>query len=469
MRPALAGFFLFLFCAGGQPVQAGRDLVWGVNGHPFTAYPGIPYEAQLDHIRDLGMKTYRVNISSLDQESALRHLVTLAKARGIEILPVLTPPTDLAKTEPETLYDQAKAFAVYYVSRFGGDLRVWELGNEMEVFAIIRPCEMQDDGVQYNCAWGPAGGVGALEYFGPRWSKASAVLKGLSDGVKSVDPSIAKAMGTAGWGHVGAFARMKADGIDWDISVWHMYGEDPEWAFKTIAGYGKPIWVTEVNHPKGSQAGELEQAQGLARVVTRLRELAVTYRVEAAQIYELLDEPYWAPDFEAFMGLVRVGKAGETWAISGTKPAYCVVGAMMRSGGGASADELRGCHPCLAPPASSSAEDKTRYSYCLLLGRAPDGLGLRDWTAALERGQPAEDVLLSMMQSDEFRERNGLAGLSGEAYVAFIYGLLLGREPDGQGRSDYVATLQNGQAGQVDIVRSLIQSDEFRARHKVLF
>ena len=113
---------------------------------------------------------------------------------------------------------------------------------------------MRDDGVQYNCAWGPAGGVGPLEYYGPRWRKVSAVLKGLSDGTTAVDPAIRKAMGTAGWGHLGAFARMQQDGIRWDISVWHMYGSDPEWAFKTLAGFKRPIWVTEFNHPGAGSA-----------------------------------------------------------------------------------------------------------------------------------------------------------------------------------------------------------------------
>lgn len=468
MRRALTAFFLLFLTAGWQKASA-DDLVWGVNGHPFTAYPGIPFEVQLDHIRDLGMKTYRVGITGLDHEGRLKHLIGLAKQRGIDILPVLAPPLDLVNADTATLYKQAKAFAEYFVSRFKGDVRVWELGNEMEVFAIIRPCEMQDDGVQYNCAWGPAGGVGILEYYGPRWAKVSAVLKGLSEGTKSIDPTARKAIGTAGWGHLGAFERMKADGIEWDISVWHMYGQDPEWAFKGLANYGKPIWVTEVNQPLGSQRGEVEQAQGLRAVMTRLRELRASYRVEAVQIYELLDEPYWAPDFEAFMGLVKVGKEGERWAVSGTKPAYCVVKAMVRSGRGASEDELQGCHPCLAAPAGKSPQDKTRYSYCLLLGRSPDGQGLRDWSAAFETGRQVEDVLMSMIQSDEFRQRHKLGEIGREGYVDLVYRLLLGREPDGQGRSDHVAALQSGSTDQVDIARSVIRSDEFRARHPVFF
>ena len=68
---------------------------------------------------------------------------------------------------------------------------------------------MQDDGKQYDCAWGPAGGVGPLEYYGPRWQKVSAVLKGLSEGAAAADPAVLKAMGTAGWGHLGAFERRR--------------------------------------------------------------------------------------------------------------------------------------------------------------------------------------------------------------------------------------------------------------------
>ena len=276
----------------------------GANGHPLVSYHGVTFERQLDLLQDLGLTSYRVDIRDGGQADALARLVSLAKVRGIEILPVITPAFDLDREEPADLYQKSYELAVALVSRFKSDIRVWELGNEMENFAIIQPCEMRDDGTQYPCEWGPAGGVGALEYYGPRWKKVSAVLKGLSDGTASVDPGIRRAIGTAGWGHLGAFERMKADGIEWEISVWHMYGEDPEWAFKALAAYDRPIWVTEFNNPHGSRDGEDVQAQGLRKSILELRELAQRYRVEAAHIYELLDEPYWGEDFEAQMGLV---------------------------------------------------------------------------------------------------------------------------------------------------------------------
>lgn len=456
-----------LLLAAVRPAIAGNDLIWGANGHPFTAYPNIGYEEQLDYIRDLGMTSYRVNISRTDTAPSLKKLLEAAKSRGITILPVLTPAVDLDNDTPEKLYEEARAFAVRLVSQFKDDIRVWELGNEMENYAIIKPCEMQDDGVQYNCAWGPAGGVGPLEYYGPRWAKVSAVLKGLSDGTKSVDPSIRKAIGTAGWGHIGAFERLRQDGIEWDISVWHMYGEDPEWAFQKIAIFGKPIWVTEFNHPGGSEKSELEQAKGLQRWMTRLRELQSAYHVEAAHIYELLDEPYWAPSFEAAMGLVRLTKADNGgWTLGETKPAYCAAKQFIRTD---LPKVARQCDLCLFDRQDASDQNKAAYSHCLILGRAPDGSDLERWASSVRSGTGIRDILSAMLGSEEFEKTMRANAISHEDYVSFAYHLLLGRDPDGGGKADYIAQLDQKTLSRAALLQALMQSDEFRQKHRILF
>ena len=311
------------------PTQARAELLWGVNGHPLAAY-STPITVQLDLMKETGLKSYRVDVSDVLRADALGQLINEAKKRDIEILPVLTPGLDLDKTDPKALYAKAFNFAATIVSRFQHDVRVWELGNELENYAIIKACEMKDDGTQYNCAWGPAGGVGVDEYFTPRWKKVSAVLKGLSDGTSSVDPTIRKAIGTAGWGHVGAFERMKQDGVKWDISVWHMYGDDPEWGFKYLAVYGKPIWVTEFNTAGGSQPGQDKQAEALRKTMQRLNELKDKYSVEAAHVYELLDETYWAPSTEAFMGLYTLDKdQNGNWKVGQPKSAQQTVKAVI--------------------------------------------------------------------------------------------------------------------------------------------
>jgi Glycosyl hydrolase catalytic core len=317
---------IFVLNLAASPHAEESGFVWGANGHPFTAYPGVEFEQQLDFLRDLGLTSYRVNVSRIEDIPGLIELNKKAKARNIEVLPILTPGLDLEKEEPVRLQKEAYAFAHTIVSRLKGDVRVWELSNELENYAIIKACEKREDGSQYNCSWGPAGGVGELDYYPPRWNKVSAVLRGLSEGTKDADPSAQRAMGTAGWGHTGAFKRLQKDGVNWDISVWHMYGQDPEWAFKILAQFGKPIWVTEFNHPSGSSKDEQSQAAGLRHQMSRLLELSRPYNVRAAHIYELLDETYWEPSDEARMGLVRLERDGKRgWRAGEQKLAYTAV------------------------------------------------------------------------------------------------------------------------------------------------
>jgi len=444
------------------------DLVWGANGHPLVSYPGTTIEQQLDYLKDLGMTSYRVDIGGVHKAAGLAKLVQAAKPRGIEILPVIAPGLNLDKETPEVLYARAYELAVSLVSKFKEDIRVWELGNELENYAIIKPCEIRDDGVQYNCAWGPAGGVGPLEYYGPRWAKVSAVLKGLSDGTTAVDPTIRKAMGTAGWGHTGAFTRMQQDGIRWDISVWHMYGEDPESAFKVLAGFNRPIWVTEFNNPGGGQRGEQEQARGLAFAMTRLRQLRRAYNVEAAHVYELMDETYWAPSFEAVMGLVRLEKSDTgAWRPGAPKPAYATVKKLIADGDVAS-PRSKDCHLNAYNRLDSLHSMRLSYIYCLVLERPPDGGGFQSWMATLNSGAPISRVLISMLDSDEFYTRHRLAGRDNAEIVSLMYRVLLDREPDGVGLANYAAQLAARSLHLSQVQASIIASSEFRARHPLL-
>ena len=317
------------FCiALALPSRAGAtSFLWGVSGHPLVSYPGVPAQAQIDLVADLGLGSYRVDVTNLDQIGRLAELVAKAKARDVQILPILLPPVDLKSMSQDELYKTSYGFAQAFVTRFSGDIRAWELGNELENFAIIQPCEIRDDGSRYPCSWGPAGGVGPDEYVGARIRKVTAVLRGLSDAVHAVDPKARRAVGTAGWGHTGAFDRYRDEGVNWEISVWHHYGGNPEWAFKLLAKFGKPIWVTELNHPLGSNnGGEEGQAKGLEDAMAMLLKLAPVYNVEAAFVYELLDEAYWAPNFEAYMGLVQLQRdADGDWTLGNRKIAYQTV------------------------------------------------------------------------------------------------------------------------------------------------
>jgi hypothetical protein len=456
------------------PQAPQTDIIWGVNGHPLASYPGVSIATQLDAVRDLGMTSYRVDIGSKEHIPVLQYLVREARKRGITVLPVVTPGFDLAKASPEVLRKKAYGLAFALVSSFKGQIPVWELGNELENFAIIQPCEIQDDGTQYNCSWGPAGGVGPLEYFGPRWAKVSAVLKGLTEGAHAADPSVRRAVGTAGWGHIGAFERMKADGINWEISVWHMYGDDPEWGFKHLARYGRPIWLTEFNHLGGSKDGKEAQAEGLKRTISLLGDLQETYRVEAAHIYELLDEPYWE-GYESYMGLIEMKKdARGQWVLGARKPAYDAVKAHLALGATITAPphDLTIKHGCELKPGAKAksveAEAVVAYAFCLVLGREPDSAGLIGWKARMAGGMPVEELLVGLLHSEEFSGLYDLPRLTSAETVRLIYLLLVGAQPDEAQLKRSVADLE-AKKPVADLQRALIATEAFHTRHPTLF
>lgn len=299
-------------------------FIWGANGHPFNAYPDVSLEQQLDLLVQAGLTQYRVNLAGGGAADKLDALLPLAAARGVTILPIMLHDGSLDNDSADTIYARSRTAAETLARRFAGRIKVWELENELEIYAIIQPCEIRDDGTQYPCAWGPAGGVEALEYYGPRWKKVSAALKGLSDGVKAADPTAKRAMGTAGWGHAGAFDRMAQDGIGWEISVWHAYQLNED-MLKRVAAHGKPIWVTEFNAGDPRSDDDNIQAANVQKLLDGFKAIRATYRIEEISFYELLDESYYS-DFEGKQGLVRLVKqANGKWAVGSPKPVFEVL------------------------------------------------------------------------------------------------------------------------------------------------
>jgi hypothetical protein len=73
----------------------GKSFIWGINGHPLVSYPGVSFEEQLDLVADLGMTSYRVDVTSIEQTRRLADLIDKAEKRGVTILPVLIPPVGL--------------------------------------------------------------------------------------------------------------------------------------------------------------------------------------------------------------------------------------------------------------------------------------------------------------------------------------------------------------------------------------
>jgi hypothetical protein len=202
----------------------------------------------------------------------------------------------------------------------------------------------------------------------------------------------------------------------------------------------------------------------------RMRELEAPYRLEAAHVYELLDETYWAPNFEAFMGLVRLrAKEGGGWTLGEPKPAYYAVREMIL-GTKVAAPARKDCDLQESSEIQSIHVRQVTYVYCLLLWRNPRAKDLDSWVASMRSGESSVTrVLLVLLRSDEFFEVHPVFSLSARGYVNALFSLLLGREADAAGLDTYAKELKSGTMTRADVALGLVQSSEFRSRHPALF
>lgn len=322
---------LFLF--PGALVAAGEteSFIWGVCGHPNVqqGYIHIPIQKQLDLIAELGAEYYRVDWSDWKSFSFTDTLIDEAKKRGIKILPILFPPVTLKKgTSIKTIYQKSYDYAFKWVSRYKKEILYWELSNEMDVFAMIHKDEKMRTGGTWQ--WGDPDGDFPEHYEEERYQMVRTMLLGLADGVRMADKNAKRIINAAGWLHYGFIKRLIDDGVPFEILGWHWYSEMGDITnirgvfnlLEQIAGFGKPIWITEINRRNGSM-GDNEEAQAsyIEKVTNQMRNLDA---IKSFFIYELLDEPYFGDkNPESYYGLVKLKQHERGhWMLGGEKPAF---------------------------------------------------------------------------------------------------------------------------------------------------
>lgn len=97
--------------------------------------------------------------------------------------------------------------------------------------------------------------------------------------------------------------------------------------------------------------------------------------------------------------------------------------------------------------------------YTVALSRNPDDGGLKDWTNGLLTGQmDGASIARGFIFSKEFTEKN----LSNEEFVDTLYSTLLGRQPDPDGKADWLKALNEGQA-RTKVLAGFVNSNEFGA------
>ena len=341
MTIRLLPLVLLLACRGA--LGAPGPFPWGVSGHPHVqeGYRDVPVTTQLDLVAELGMGWYRCDWpqSLLEQRpEALDELVSEAARRGLHILPVMFPTTSCrADAPPEEVRAAAFAFARALAQRYRGRLTHYELDNELDVFAMVRKGETTPGGTLWE--WGDPDGDSRDHYEETRYQRVRAELTGLHEGIRAGDPEALTIVNSAGWLHTGFFVRLvREDRVPCDLLGWHWYSEMGDMRrvrgeldlIERLNGFGKPLWITEINRRGGSMGGaEAQQAAYLAGLAQAVR----TYSgVEACFAYELLDEPYFGPDNpESHYGLVELLRGPEgRWTTGRKKPAFGALRAAIR-------------------------------------------------------------------------------------------------------------------------------------------
>jgi hypothetical protein len=322
-----------LFAFSGNPVYAEETqaFVWGICGYPNArqGYIHVPVQKQLDLVAELGAEYYRVDWNDRKSFSSADVLINEAKKRGIKILPVLFPPIDLKKSaDIKTIYQKSYDYAFKWVSRYKKEISYWELSNEMDVFAMIR----KDEKMRKGGTWQLDSPDGDLpeHYEEGRYLAARIMLLGLADGVKAADRNARRIINTAGWFHYGFIKRLIDDRVPFEILGWHWYSDMGDITnvrnvfnvLEQIAGFGKPVWVTEINRSNGSMDEDVEaQAAYISDAADQMRNLDV---IKAFFVYELLDEPYLGDENpKSYCGLVELKKHERGhWMPGNEKPAF---------------------------------------------------------------------------------------------------------------------------------------------------
>lgn len=280
------------------PVET--SFYFGVNGHPVNqaAYMKISPSEQVKLIKSLGMNIYRVDLTTDKQGVIKMHdrYVALKKAADsakLTLLPMVSSghiDYDMAEEESYQVgYERGAAFA----SNYQYDFVYYNLANELD----------------NKCILPKKSGMSVSDYDPVKFKIIAARLKGMDDGVKSVDKD-AKTMVDACWMHYQYLLMLEEYGVNFDIVAYHWYDDMEKLALKTYnitnisqflsEKFTKPIWFTEVNirNYKGTTVDEI-QKDFLNNFITKCKN---NPQVKALIIYELFNQPVFKSS-ESYYGL----------------------------------------------------------------------------------------------------------------------------------------------------------------------
>lgn len=289
------------------PVSAPAGLVYGVNGHHDTALSPAAVAAAMS---GLGASVFRVNTggdsSSIGTAAAIaQHLNSVGK----KTFPVIDAgiranDTQLAFASENDAYSSAHSFGAQVATAFAPHgVTMYECGNELtrDPF-IILPSHEADAGTK------------ALDFNNDNWPIMRGFMRGLIDGVKSVQPSALCGINFCK-SDIGAADALwegtQPDGtaghtpVRWDITTWHNYegdgdifhigtdGAGPSFNLPIYAKarYGKPFMMTEWNSDPNQ--GLAHRAAYIPTQLEEFRTARTTVAFQSAMYYDLDEGSLW--------------------------------------------------------------------------------------------------------------------------------------------------------------------------------
>ncbi|SAK41259.1 hypothetical protein AWB78_00187 [Caballeronia calidae] len=287
---------------------ATTQIFYGANGHNNEggAYDISSPALQLAQLQNLGVKLYRNEVYNQASVNKLAGIAKTMASGGVTVFPVLLISTDFDSESDayDAGYMLGRQTALSYRYPY------YEVSNEL--------------GSSNHALIGNVDGVYPEQYNNATFQKARGAIRGLIDGIKSVDTSGKIIMGGETWLHYG-FDQMLAAGtqpdgsdghpvVTWDITAWHWYSEQGDIThacggtgcynvLDVLKQFGKPIWLTEfgVRPWHGSDQQIASYIVG-DKMMAQFVSLASQYDIQAIQVYQLYDDP---SDGEGNYGLLK--------------------------------------------------------------------------------------------------------------------------------------------------------------------
>lgn len=282
---------------------------WGVNGHITwnwtpngTGYNPSSWANVISKMQDLGMKGFRNGLANdADATTFINFIDNYAKPAGIVVTPVLLgdwDPGGNPSNNESTAYTVGFNLGVI-AARLKGRVPHYEVGNEVDSYAIISGA--------YN-------GTSPSHYDNRRFTLARGYIRGMIDGIRSVDNFTPIAMNGIAWLHTGFLDMLyngtQPDGtsgypkVNWDITCAHWYtsnyapNDNPEYSqngfnlLAHLASYGKPIHINEYGVNSDQYSNDetaIKNALVGQYLMNKWYSTRATYNITHCAAYQLVD------------------------------------------------------------------------------------------------------------------------------------------------------------------------------------